>query len=41
MANLSDYLAWRGDLPFAVDGFNEVDIIVDAVRRAIRFLRFL
>lgn len=25
MANLSDYLAWRGDLPFAADGFNEVD----------------
>lgn len=28
MANLSDYLAWRGDLPFAADGFNEVDNVV-------------
>ena len=25
MANLFDYLAWRGDVPFSADPFNEVD----------------
>ncbi len=25
MANIMDYLSWRGDLPFSADGFNEVD----------------
>lgn len=25
MANLDDYLAWRGDVPFDLDPFNEVD----------------
>lgn len=25
MANCFDYLAWRGDIPFSVAGFNEVD----------------
>ncbi len=28
MANLLDYIAWRGDLPIEVDGFNEVDNLV-------------
>ena len=25
MANIEDYLVWRGDVPFEVDPFNEVD----------------
>ena len=25
MANLFDYLEWRGDVPFSADPFNEVD----------------
>ena len=28
MANLLDYIAWRGDLSIATDGFNEVDNLV-------------
>ena len=28
MANLLDYIAWRGDLPIGADGFNEVDNLV-------------
>ena len=28
MANLFDYLAWRGDLPFSVSPFNEVDNLI-------------
>lgn len=28
MANIIDYLEWRGDIPFSVDGFNEVDNLV-------------
>ena len=28
MANLHDYLKWRGDLPFSRDPFNEVDAAV-------------
>lgn len=28
MANLFDYIAWRGDLPFAVSPFNEVDNLI-------------
>lgn len=28
MANVFDYLAWRGDLPFTVSPVNEVDIVV-------------
>lgn len=28
MANLFDYLDWRGDIPFSVDPFNEVDSAV-------------
>lgn len=28
MANIMDYLAWRGDLPVAADGWNEVDALV-------------
>ena len=30
MDNLLDYVAWRGDLPFQVDGFNELDMLVFA-----------
>ncbi|CBK74703.1 hypothetical protein CIY_19950 [Butyrivibrio fibrisolvens 16/4] len=25
MANIEDYLVWRGDVPFDIDPFNEVD----------------
>lgn len=28
MANLIDYVAWRGDIPFSVDPFNDVDALV-------------
>ena len=28
MANISDYLDWRGDIPMSVDPFNEVDNLV-------------
>ena len=28
MANLVDYLDWRGDLPMTVDRFNEVDSLI-------------
>ena len=28
MANIFDYLDWRGDIPFSVDPFNEVDNLV-------------
>lgn len=28
MANMMDYLEWRGDLAFATDGFNEVDNLI-------------
>ena len=28
MANMMDYLDWRGDVPFSVDPFNEVDSLV-------------
>ena len=28
MANLQDYLKWRGDLPFSVDPFHEVDNLI-------------
>lgn len=28
MANLFDYIAWRGDLPFSADPFNEVDNLI-------------
>lgn len=28
MANILDYVAWRGDLPFTLDGPNEVDALV-------------
>ncbi len=28
MANIQDYLDWRGDIPFSVDPFNEVDNLV-------------
>lgn len=28
MANIMDYLTWRGDVPFSVDPFNEVDALI-------------
>ncbi len=28
MANIEDYIRWRGDLPFDVDPFNEVDNLI-------------
>ena len=28
MANMSDYLKWRGDVPFTVDEFNDVDNLI-------------
>ena len=28
MANIIDYLKWRGDVPFNFDPFNEVDALV-------------
>ena len=28
MANMMDYLAWRGDLSFAASEFNEVDSLI-------------
>ena len=28
MANILDYVAWRGDLPFSLDGPNEVDALI-------------
>ena len=28
MANIFGYLEWRGDVPFSVDPFNEVDNLV-------------
>ena len=30
MANLYDYLAWRGDVPFSVAPFNEIDAMIAA-----------
>ena len=31
MANILDYLEWRGDLPFEASAFNEVDAVVFTV----------
>ena len=28
MANILDYLKWRGDVPFDIDPFNEVDALI-------------
>ena len=28
MANILDYVAWRGDLPFSLDSPNEVDALI-------------
>ncbi len=28
MANINDYLEWRGDIPFSFDGLNEVDALI-------------
>ena len=30
MDNALDYVAWRGDIPFSFDGFNEIDMLVFA-----------
>ena len=35
-----DYLRWRGDLPFARDGFNEVDNLVLCIISYLNFRRF-
>lgn len=37
MANIIDYLKWRGDIPFSVDPFNEVDALVLCQFGYIRF----
>ena len=37
MANLIDYLAWRGDIPFGVSSWNEVDGLMCAVLRYLNF----
>ena len=34
MANMMDYLDWRGDLTFTASGFNEVDNLLFASRTA-------
>ena len=28
MADMLDYLDWRGDIPFSADPFNEVDSLI-------------
>ena len=28
MANILDYIDWRGDVPLPMDGFNEVDGLI-------------
>ena len=30
MPNIIDYLKWRGDIPFTVDPFNEIDSLIFA-----------
>ena len=30
MDNALDYMAWRGDIPFSFDGFNEIDMLIFA-----------
>ena len=37
---VADYLTWRGDVPFAVDTFNEVDNLVLCIISYINFRRF-
>ena len=37
---VTDYLTWRGDVPFAVDPFNEVDNLVLCIISYINFRRF-
>ncbi|MDY6351546.1 MAG: Mbeg1-like protein [Lachnospiraceae bacterium] len=37
MANIMDYLDWRGDIPFEVDGYNEVDNLVFSTMAYIDF----
>lgn len=28
MANINEYLDWRGDVPFSIDPFNDVDNLI-------------
>ena len=37
---VADYLTWRGDIPFSVDPFNEVDNLVLCIVSYINFRRF-
>ena len=37
MANLIDYLGWRGDIPFDVSPWNEVDGLLCAVLSYLNF----
>lgn len=37
---VADYLTWRGDIPFSVDPFNEVDNLVLCIISYINFRRF-
>ena len=37
MANLLDYLAWRGDISFSVSPWNEVDALLAAVLSYLNF----
>ena len=38
MANILDYLEWRGDLPFETSAFNEVDAVVYRLRGSCRMI---
>ena len=37
---VTDYLTWRGDIPFSADPFNEVDNLVLCIISYINFSRF-
>ena len=37
---VTDYLTWRGDIPFSVDPFNEVDNLVLCIISYLDFSRF-
>lgn len=41
MANILDYLNWRGDIPFSVKPFNEVDAVILARLSYMRLDRFM
>ena len=40
MANLLDYLQWRGDIPFSFDPFNEVDQLILCILAYLSYRRF-